>query len=583
MGKIKVLPPEVIDKLRAGEVVERPASALKELIENSVDAGASHIRVEVKKGGKRLISVMDDGEGMDPADALLCLDRHSTSKLEGDPEGSLDISGIRTLGFRGEALPSISSVSELAITTAPRGASEGVRIEAKAGKVTDSRPAPASGTRVEVRELFFNTPARKKFLKSGQAENFQIMNVLTKQALAHPGTGFTLHLDGRMCMELDRAADIRERILQIYGSRFLEGLIEQNSEEQGLKLKVFFSKEGNWRGSRSHQFIFVSGRPVRDASLGHAVYGAISGLPQGRHPVFFIFLEPAPDAVDVNVHPQKEEVRFEDKEQVYRLIRSAVREACLSHVAEQGHMTDGPDITAPSWPNDGSGRGVPVPASKYPVEGTSVPPMFIVSEGGPDGLPFEQPRRIARPFIRLGEMFYAYTDGAGVTLLDQHAAHERVMFERLLRNVGLDPGQFLFPRPLELAPAWRQAVLAHRELLLELGFEIDDFGEGLILRGAPQEFLKKGDLDFTGLIADMALELMEEKGGGLQKEALKKKIAARLACHSSVRGSDVLTPPELEELLDALEGCEDPGHCPHGRPTRISLGLEELKRMFKRK
>ncbi len=569
MGKIKILPPEVVDKLRAGEVVERPASAMKELIENSVDAGASHIRVEVKKGGKRLISVLDDGEGMDGTDALLSLGRHATSKLT----DSGDLCDIKTLGFRGEALSSIASVCGLTIVTAPRGASEGVRIEATAGQVTESRPAPALGTRVEVRDLFFNTPARKKFLKSDAAENFQIINVLTKQALAHPETGFSLHVDGRMCMEMEKASDARERILQIYGSQFLDGLLEQDMEEPGLRVKIFFSAEGNWRGSRSHQFIFINGRPVRDASLGHAVYGAISGLPQGRHPVFFLFMESVPGAVDVNVHPQKEEVRFEDKERVYRLIRSAVRDAYTRH------MAGGADSPVLHGSGDQGGMSR---LPQYLETGTAS--AQAVFEGGAEGLPFERSFKVERRFIRLGEMFYAYTDGGGITLLDQHAAHERVMYERLLGTASLNPGQFLFPRHLELAPACRQAVLAHRELLLELGFELEDFGGGLLLRGAPEEFLKKGDLDFAVLLADMAVELAEDKGdNGIKKDELKKRVSARLACHSSVRGSDVLGQQELEELLDALEGCEDPGHCPHGRPTRITLGIEELKRMFKRK
>lgn len=575
MGKIKLLPADVIDKLRAGEVVERPASALKELIENSVDAGASHIRVVVKKGGKRLISVLDDGEGMDQADALLSLSRHATSKFE----GSGDVCDIKTLGFRGEALPSIASVSGFTIVTATRGAAEGVRIEAKAGEVTECKPSPASGTRVEVRDLFFNTPARKKFLKSDAAENFQVISVLTKQALAHPGIGFSLHVDGRMCMEMERASGVRERILQIYGSQFLEGLIEQDRDEPGLRVKVFFSKEGNWRGSRSHQFIFINGRPVRDASLRHAVYGAISGLPQGRHPVFFIFMEFfAPSAVDVNVHPQKEEVRFEDKERVYRMVRSAVRDAYIRHTAGGSSGPPG---------QEGHGLDRVKELAQYFEEAGASGLTAMVSEAGPAGLPFERPFKTSRHFIRLGEIFYAYTEGEGLTLLDQHAAHERVMYERLLGSTGLNPGQFLFPRHLELAPAWRQAVLAHRELLLDLGFEVEDFGgEGLLLRGAPVEFLKKGDLDFAGLLADMALELIEDKGGGSDFRdggPLKKRLAARLACHSSVRGSEVLGPQELEELLEALEGCEDPGHCPHGRPTRITLGLDELKRMFKRK
>ena len=567
MGKIKVLPPDVADRLRAGEVIERPAGAVKELVENSLDAGAVHIDAEVKKGGKGFISVVDDGEGMGPEDALLSLERHATSKITGSDDLA---AGITTLGFRGEALPSIAAVSNLILTTAPEGAPSGLRIEASAGRITGTRPAPARGTSVSVRELFFNAPARRKFLKSDQAENLHIVNAITRQALSHPKTGFSLRMDGRLCMDVSPAADERERIMQIYGAGFLEGLREAQRREPGLGVRLFFSREGNWRATRSHQFIFVNGRPVKDAGLGHSVYGALAGLPAGRHPVFFIFIEADPRALDVNVHPQKEEVRFEERDRLYRLIRGAAADAL---------------------------RAVQTLAAQPPSRGAGASPAvggFSVSEaaqdyfpgGGGDGTASLYPEagtgKTGRSFIRLGEMFYAYSDGRGVVLLDQHAAHERVMYEKFLKNIGLSPGQFLFPLSIELAPAERQAVLAHRELLFEMGFEVEEFGgESVILRSAPEEFLKKGTLDYASLIEEAALGFLE--GGGSGAAELKSRIAARLACHSSVRGAEVLGEAELESLIDELDRCEDPEHCPHGRPTRLRFDSEQLKKMFKRK
>lgn len=583
MGKIKVLPPDVTDRLRAGEVIERPAGAVKELVENALDAGAAHIKVEVKKGGKAYISVTDDGEGMGPEDALLSLERHATSKISSHE----DLFGVTTLGFRGEALPSIASVSEMAVTTAPRGASAGLRVECRAGRVTATRPAPARGTTVEVRELFFNTPARKKFLKSDSAEGLQVINALTRQALSHPGTGFSLYMDGQVSMDLHPARDERERIMQIYGAKFLDGLLEGGQQDAGIGMKVFFSRDGNWRGTRSHQFISINGRPVKDASLAHAVYGALAGLPSGRHPVFFIFMRIDPRVLDVNVHPQKEEVRFADRDGVYRLIRGAVKAAGLIEAAKcheaAGSENGGEIMPAQVFgPAEGPAQNsASDDAAVYSGERT------IYAEGGAEVVDLATGELISaedvkrRPFIRLGEMFYAYSEGQGVILLDQHAAHERVMYEKLLKNVEFKAGRFLFPLCMELSPAERQAALAHGELLSELGFEVEEFGKGsIILRSAPEELLKKADVDYAALIADTALGLMEDKGA--DAAALKKVVAARLACHGSVRGSEALGEAEFGRLLDELERCEDPEHCPHGRPTRVRLDSKQLKKMFRR-
>jgi len=569
MAKIKILPPQLADMLRAGEVVERPASALKELIENSLDAGARHIKIDIKQGGKKLISVADDGEGMDGEDALLSLERHATSKLS-SPEGLND---IRTLGFRGEALPSIASVSRLMLITAPGGEKEGVEIESEGGKVLSRRPAPARGTVVEIRELFFNTPARRKFLKSDSTESLHIIGTVTSHALSHPKTGFTLKMDGGETMDLSPAGDERERIAGLYGADFLEGLMEINEARTGIKVRGFASQGDNFRSTKSHQFIFIGGRPVRDASISHAVASAL-GVPSGRHPIFFLYLDIDAALFDVNVHPRKEEVRFRDKNLIYRFVYGAIRGAAPGQkVTLPEAEKSGP---SPALSNPGGGYRVledirPLITSNVESDVASNVESYSVSEG----LPLEYARE-SGAVMKLGEMFYAFSEGEGITIIDHHAAHERVLYERFLNGVRLRAKCLLFPRQVKLPPREYRALLEKQGLLLEMGVQVEDFGDGSILvRSLPGE-LSGGD--FQGILLDVAGAIME---GGF--DDLKKEIAARLACHNSVRGGDALSPEELRALVRELRGCADPGHCPHGRPTKIKLGLDDLKKMFRRK
>ncbi|MDA8169109.1 MAG: DNA mismatch repair endonuclease MutL [Nitrospiraceae bacterium] len=566
MGIIRILPDDVRDKLRAGEVVERPASAMKELVENSIDAGATRIEVEIRQGGKKLIRVSDNGTGMGMEDALMSLQRHATSKLA----RAEDLSGITTLGFRGEALPSISSVSFFSLKTAPEGEREGVEILSEGGQAVSSRPCAALGTTVEARDLFYNVPARKKFMKSDSTESLHVIAALTKQALSHPETGFILRVDGEESMNLPQAGDERERIAQLYGAEFMEGLIETGPMDRALRAKVFFSREGNWRGTKGHQFIFINRRPVRDASIAHAVYAGLEAVPQGRHPVFFLFIEADPGIIDVNVHPQKEEVRFRDKDVIYRFIMQAVRSA---------RRAAGPALpdTLPPEGNAFAGvvAGTGAGFAGFPAAGAA----FSVSEA----LPMEFRQWQARSFIRLGEMFYACTDGEGVTLFDQHAAHERVLFEKLLKGFRLDPKAFLFPRQIKLPPREYGALVENRALLDEFGIQVEDFGQGsIILRAVPEEIFRRelSDAEYAGVLMDAAAGIIEKKGAAGE---LKRETAARIACHSSVRGGERLSPEELQRLLEELEACEDPDHCPHGRPARIVFGLDGLKRIFKRK
>ncbi len=559
MGEIRILPDEVKNLLRAGEVVERPAGAVKELVENSLDAGARRIRVEIKQGGKRLILVADDGIGMGPDDALLSIERHSTSKIS----LAEDLQRIRTLGFRGEALPSIASVSRFTLITAPRGAGQGVSIEMDGGRPV-CKPAAHEGTAVCVKDLFYNTPARRKFLKSDQTECAHVVNVVTKEALAHPEAGFSLVVDGAESVSLAPAADLRERIVQLYGAEFMEGLARVDYQRNGAALKGFVSKSGNFRAGRSHQYLFVNGRPVRDPSLAYAVKSALAA-PDKSHPIFFLFLDIDPARADVNVHPQKEEVRFREKDAVYRLVLQAVGAA--TRAPEEARLAGGADAS-PAGPVFLS------ETAPYPPSGGFEAGTLAINEA----LPLEYEGAKAISFLKIADMFYAYPTDRGLMLVDQHAAHERIMYEKFMDRVSLKPSPLLFPRQLRFAPHIHAALIAQRELLEDLAIRIEDFGQGAILLRAVPEPASNGDLE--GLLSEAAAAIIEERG---TREEIKKNMAAKLACHSSVRGSEELGQEELRRLIKDLEACRDPEHCPHGRPTRVFISPDGLRRMFRRK
>jgi len=557
MSLIKILPIDVRNKIAAGEVIERPASVVKELIENSIDAGSTEIKIDVLYGGKRMIKVSDNGGGMDGDDALLCFERHATSKLERED----DLFEIRTLGFRGEALPSIASVSKVKLVTGLKGAGAGVSIELHGGEVKEKREAPFSGTSVEIRDLFYNMPARKKFLKSNQTELFHIIDTVTKEALSHYGIHFILMTENRETMLLPRALGLKERIMQVYGEEFSAGLAEVSAERGGMHMNAFISKTDNFRNSRSHQFLFVNGRPIKDQSLGHAVYASYEGiLPADRHPIFFLYLTLEPGSVDFNVHPAKREVRFAEKEMVYRFVYGSLREIVRAGRKEY----TGPFLE----PRD---AGVPNAAATY------FPSSFL-PVGGAVSEVAELAYRPELPFVYLGDTFIAFSGRGGLTLMDHHAAHERVLYERFLRRVGLQPRPLLFPLPVKLSHKEYRALLDSKGLLEEFCIELDDFGhDSVVVRTVPADL---GDADIRGVLADAASALMGDVHPGA---SLKESLAARIACHSSVRGKAVLNREEFSRLLADLEETEHPDQCPHGRPTRIFYSLDDLKKLFKRK
>jgi DNA mismatch repair protein MutL len=561
MPQVKILPPELRNKIAAGEVIERPASVVKELIENSIDSGSTDILVETLNGGKRLIRVSDNGSGMDREDAILCVEPHATSKLATED----DLFNIRTMGFRGEALPSIASVSKMKIVTGKKGAGSGISLELFGGEVKEIKDAPSAGTTVAIRDLFFNTPARKKFLKSNSTECFHIIDTVTKESLSHCETGFRLLMDHKETIHLPAASHLRERIMQVYGEEFLSGLIPIQAESEGLAMKSFVSKSDYFRNMKSHQFIFVNKRPIKDPSISHAVYKAYEGiLPHDKHPVFFIFLDINPTKVDFNVHPTKREVRFEDKESIYRFVHNSIRETIKSDRTEYTREFAEIPVSVPFGPFVHSQKTPQYPA--IPSGGSSVA----------ENLEFHY--RPHLPFIYLGDTFIALSGKGGLTLIDHHAAHERVLYEKFLRGASLNSHQLLFPRQVKLSPKEYLVILVNTHMLSDFGIDADDFGHDTIIVRSLPDALHESDI--RGILSDIASCIIE---GIPPEKSLKEALAARIACHASVRGKEILNQEEISRLIADLEQAEHPDQCPHGRPTRIFFSPDDLKKLFKRK
>jgi DNA mismatch repair protein MutL len=561
MPQIKVLPADLRNKIAAGEVIERPASVVKELIENAIDAGSTDMQIDVLYGGKRLMKISDNGTGMDREDAILCFERHATSKLSSED----DLFNIKTMGFRGEALPSIASVTKMKIITGQKGSPSGVSVELTGGEVREIKDSPSVGTTVEVRDLFFNTPARKKFLKSNSTELFHIIDTLTKEALSHWEIGFRLRSDNREILSLPLASGPKERILQVYGEEFMKGLTEVNAEAEGIRMKSYVTKNDNFRNMKSHQFIFINRRPIKDQSVSHAVYKAYEGIiPHDKHPVFFLFLDINPAKVDVNVHPTKREVRFENKELVYRFINTSIKEAVRSERAE--YTKQFTEIASVDFPRHHPG----ISSSPYPLPLT--PYEHNVSEN------LEFPYRASLPFIYLGDTFIAVSGKGGLTLIDHHAAHERILYEKFLRGIDLNSHQLLFPRQVKLSHKEYRVILQNLHILKDFGIETDDFGHDTIIVRSLPDVLREADI--RGILSDIASCLVE---GIAPAKSFREDLAARIACHSSVRGKEILNQEELSNLIADLEQTEHPDQCPHGRPTRIFISLDDLKKMFKRK
>ncbi|KAF0185583.1 MAG: DNA mismatch repair protein MutL [Nitrospirae bacterium] len=578
MSQIAVLPVHLQNKIAAGEVIERPASVVKELIENAIDAGSTAIAVDVEKAGRKLIRVSDNGTGMDRADAERAFDRYATSKISNEA----DLFSLHTLGFRGEGLAAIAAVTRISLVTA-RQNTTGTALSIAGGSVEDIRDCAAAGTSLEVRDLFYNTPARRKFLKSDATENYHITDTVTRAALAHPSIRFTLRADGGEIMLAPSAASYRERIMQIFGKEFVDGLLETTAESAGLHAHLFISAVSMVRTTRTNQYIFVNNRPVKDPTIQQAIYRAYEEvLSRDQHPVYFVFFTVDAARVDCNVHPTKREVRFQDTSLVFRLIADAARRVLL---ADAIRHPLGPGHSSESALHYHIGVKAPMPTEQYPPPFLQPDQRDMVAEASPE----YTPDRL--PFIYLGDTFVAFSDKAELIVMDYHAAHERVNYERFLDAVQMPAHRLLFPQQVQLQRHECSALLENKALLHAWGIEIDDFGDrSIIVRSVPD--LLQGT-DLASLLHDVAGALLlqseepvaAEDGVSALPEPLarkKRSLAAQLACHASVRGREAPDAYRLAQLIRSLALTRDAARCPHGRPTQIRMTMETLRKMFRK-
>ncbi len=575
MSTISVLPEILINKIAAGEVIDRPASVVRELVDNSIDAGATQIDIDVLHGGKKLIKVSDNGQGMDKDDARLCFERHATSKIVSED----DLFDITTLGFRGEALPAIASISKVILISSTANATAGIKVEIEASnKINTSYAPPVQGTAIEIRDIFYNTPARKKFLKTNPTELSHIIETVTQKAFSFPGISFSLKHNNNEILDVSVASDLRERFKQIYGEDFTDEFLDLKTTGKIINLTGFCSSADFTRASRSHQFIFVNRRPVKNPTINHAVYSAYSNIiPKDKHPAYFLFLDIDPKIVDVNVHPAKREVRFERPDEIHRAVSATVYEALNPGSSTR---TD----VAPYEDDSGS-----YAAPDFRVNNQAVP---VVSEAV-QGLLKDSQTDIFRSgitpdvsvFYYIGEAFIARTSVNGLEIIDQHAAHERILYERFLNKTSIETDTLFLPIRLELPAKEYNLIIRNKKLLYGLGLDIEDFGNNnIIVRAIPRE-LKKAEMN--ELLLDIASGILEEETSGIKGEltaqSILKNIAARMACHKSIRGSEPLNNEELTVMMSDLEKTRVPDRCPHGRPTRIFLSIDDLNKMFKRK
>jgi len=602
--RIRHLPETLINQIAAGEVIERPAAAVKELVENAIDAGAVNIDVAIREGGKALILINDDGHGMNDAELQAALDRHATSKLPSD-----DLLDIQFMGFRGEALPSIASISRLRVTSKADGSDTAWSLSVEGGKKGDLTPAShTKGTRIEVRDLFYATPARLKFLKSERAETMAVKDCLLRLAMANPSIGFRLTNDDKQSFHYAGVMEPQARLSDILGRDFGENSMPIQAEREGVKLSGFAGLPTYNRKTSQHQYLFVNGRPVRDKLLHGCVRAAYSDvLARDRHAVVALFLEVASDNVDVNVHPAKAEVRFQDPGLVRGLIISALKHA----IHENGFETSS-TLSVATLGHMGAGRSsLPLHRGARPAVphhyATASPRSYgHLAEAQQqhyaphiDGL--EQPSArfeadIAEPLqqgyetyplgaarAQIHENYIVAQSEQGMVLIDQHAAHERLVYERFKDQVadgGIEKQGLLMPEILEIGEDSAVRLLEHTAELSKLGLDIEPFGQGAIaVQSVPS--LLSGRVDVTKLVQD----LIDDIDSNDKIETLEDKINHRLstmACHGSVRSGRRLTADEMNALLREMENTPLSGQCNHGRPTYITLSLADIEKLFGR-
>ncbi len=584
--KIAILPPALANQIAAGEVVERPASVVKELVENALDAGARRIAVAIEQGGRALVRVEDDGEGMSGEDAKLAVQRHATSKIR----VATDLDGIRTLGFRGEALPSIASVSRFVLRTRARGALTGVEVRVEAGQLLGVHDIGApEGTTIEVRDLFHNLPARRKFLKAESAESAQVSRLVTQLALGAPTIGFQLTSNGRKLLDCPPAADVGERFYQIYQAR--PDLVEVRREGGGMRVHGFIAPLAEQGPRRGPQNIYVNGRIVRDKTIAHAIQAAYAvATVKERSPEVHLFIEIPPERVDVNVHPTKAEVRFLEQGLVHEVLRRALGDALGAGPSPElrlqapvapvalpampmlpGVLRPDPTFRQDAWrvveEQEGAGGGrlgeAPVPQEGHaPLPPDDITPM--------------------RPLGQFRHTYIVAVDQDGLAIIDQHVAHERVLYERIherLTRDRLESQRLLTPLVFDLDPSQVAAIEAHGADLARLGFEVAGFGGKSVRVTAMPALLSLQDVEPTLRALGQDLDGFDRMG---RVDDVLKHIAATMACHAAVKANDPLSLEKMQFILDELHATSYSTVCPHGRPVMLRLTRREIEKSFQR-
>jgi DNA mismatch repair protein MutL len=621
MGRVHRLPVHLANQIAAGEVVERPASVVKELIENALDAGARRIAITIELGGKKLVRVEDDGGGMDPEDAQLAVERHATSKIA-TPD---DLGAIRTLGFRGEALPSIASVSHFVLRTRLRGTPSGTEIRINGGTLASVREIGApEGTCLEIADLFYNLPARRKFLKSDTAEATQISRLVAQLALGYPEVGFTLTSggdpargQGRRLVECPPASSFRDRFYQLFGDR--PDLVELRKEAGGLTITGYVAALGDQGPARGPQNVFVNRRIVKDRTIAHAIADAYSvATIKERSPEVHLFIQIPPDRVDVNVHPTKAEVRFLEGSLVHEVLRRALADALGQGRAPELQFT--PFSPPPAEPRPMSIPGIlagasigsrwwqePYPSSRRPIPTATLAELHAASGGGaPDGgtaaaAVSVEPEIMAaevasgagasaavaeiRPMIPLGQFrdtFIIAVDDEGIAIVDQHVAHERVLFEQVMERLStarVESQRLLTPMIVELSAAQRHALGQHAEVLDRFGVEVEAFGGDTVRLCAVPAMLDPAECEAA--VRALAEDLDGFDRGARVEDALRR-IAATVACHAAVKANYPLTMEKMRYILDELRRTAYSSVCPHGRPVVLRITRREVEKNFQR-
>ena len=617
MGRIRLLSETVASQVAAGEVVERPASVVKELVENSLDAGARSVNVVIRRGGISLVRVIDDGCGMDRDDALLSLERHATSKIR----SAADLQAVATLGFRGEALPSIASVSRFRVTTREAGAIAGTEILVNGGKIDVVRDGgEAPGTQIEVRSLFYNLPARRKFLRSENTESRNIEHQIHLQAIGHPEIGFSLMRDDRILFQLPGTATLGDRIRDLFGVALLQRLVQvHNAAMSKIKISGFIGQAGLSRQNRTQQLVFVNGRAIESSVITGAIReGYHTALMKGQYAVTFLFIELDPGSVDVNVHPAKREVRFRDPNSVREAVVRCIRQTLESARVEWQEKFRAPvrpeqttSVPVKTTPNLTLRSDVAAPESADrelphlgPVAGIADPdllraPQVIGQAPRPSGDRFHAASDVPTPKSQdrdrktdqkqfeilgvLSKLYVLMENANGLVLVDQHAAHERVLFEELRRRMeqqGVPTQKLLLPQTFEVPPRDTDWIEHNLSVLQRMGIGIESFGPNTFKIDSLPSFLDVSDpTQFMRKVIDD----LKSAGNSTSAMRLGEEMIAKTVCRHAVKANDPLRYPEVEKLIRDLLGCDLPYCCPHGRPTMIQISLAELEKKFGRK